>query len=222
MDSGDSVLHTVPIFESYALPHAILHWDLAGCALVVYLMRLSSERGYSFTTTEEREMGRGVKEKLCFIAFKYDTELKSFTESSNKKQTHVLSGGHNISVGAECFRCECFSSQVSLAKVPVESPNETDGIGSIHDVFSRASLSSIFFFQRMLTGFGSIRDAAVFFFSFPCHRRTATPCHRDAHIQKNAVTPTRGALDALSCILHVSCAFSFNPRPLMLVSVRNF
>ena len=36
MDSGESVLHTVPIFESYALPHAILHWDLAGCVLAVY------------------------------------------------------------------------------------------------------------------------------------------------------------------------------------------
>ena len=106
MDSGDDVLHTVPTYENYALPHAFLRWDLAGCVRTVYLMRISCERGYSFTTTEEREIGRGVKEKLCFIAFDYDTELESVAESSNKKQTHVLSDGHNISVGAECFRCE--------------------------------------------------------------------------------------------------------------------
>ena len=105
MDSGDGVLHTVPIYESYALPHAILHWDLAGCDLTENLTKISSERGYSFTTTEEREICRGVKEKLCYIAFDYDTELKSIAESSDKKQTHMLSDGNIITVGAKRFRC---------------------------------------------------------------------------------------------------------------------
>merc|ERR1712194_814988 len=49
MDSGDGVSHTVPIYEGYALPHAILRLDLAG---------------------------RDVKEKLSYIALDFDTEMK--------------------------------------------------------------------------------------------------------------------------------------------------
>merc|ERR1712087_1022914 len=116
LDSGDGVSHGVPIYEGYALPHAIRRLNLAGRDLTAYLKQMLTQRDHTFIQVPEEVICHGIKEKLCYVALDYDQEMKASETSSEIEQNFVLPDGKGTTVGAECFRAR-FTKELR-AKAP--------------------------------------------------------------------------------------------------------
>jgi centractin len=94
LDSGDGVTHVVPVYEGFALPHAITRMDIAGRHVTNHLQLLLRRSGHTFHTTSEMEVVRQIKESCCVVAFN-PTEQENQTQS---KFPYSLPDGTTIGI----------------------------------------------------------------------------------------------------------------------------
>eukprot|EP01083_Nonionella_stella_P219363 785890_1 len=93
LQSGESITRSVPIYEGHCLKNAVRELWYGGRHVVDYFSKLlQNNRGYSFTTTAEREIVRDMKEKMCYVA------LDDHKDGETK---YELPDGQIITVGEE-------------------------------------------------------------------------------------------------------------------------
>ncbi|KAL3308771.1 Alpha-centractin [Cichlidogyrus casuarinus] len=93
LDSGDGVTHSVPIYQGFAIPHAIERSDLAGRDITRYLRFLLRKEGNDLHTSAEFEVVRQIKERACFVSLN-----PGKADTSDSTATYPLPDGSTIDI----------------------------------------------------------------------------------------------------------------------------
>ncbi|KAF8483154.1 actin 1 [Gautieria morchelliformis] len=124
VDSGDDATHIVPIYQGSTLPHAILRLDFGGRDITGYVLSIVQER-HQFLTRAEREIGKDIKENLCYVALDFEQEMQTATQSSQLEKSFELPDGRSITIGNERFRAPEALFQPSFLGLDAPGIHET-------------------------------------------------------------------------------------------------
>lgn len=103
LDCGDGVTHCIPVYDGFALNHAMTRLDIAGRDVTEHLQLLLRRAGHTFSTSAEFELVRQIKESICYVEKVYSPEEKYADDPKGPKQ-YILPDGRPINLGSERFR----------------------------------------------------------------------------------------------------------------------
>ncbi|KAF0979068.1 hypothetical protein FDP41_002138 [Naegleria fowleri] len=146
LDSGESVSHSVPVYEGHALKHAVTRVEMGGNEVTLQLCKLLGERGFSFRTSGvEKELVREIKQKLCDVMpslLDFELEMKKHDKedsfiSNNPRSTmgksYELPDGRILTIGSERFRCTEILFQPSLLDSEMVSEKSCSSPEGLHE-----------------------------------------------------------------------------------------
>lgn len=97
VEAGAEVCHAVPVFEGYALPHAILKLDMGGKDLSDFLSTSFHSRNNGQYDLSQ-EIVKDIKEKLCYVA---PVSLEAEKQKPHSSKPYELPDGQVIGIDRE-------------------------------------------------------------------------------------------------------------------------
>ncbi|KAJ6235527.1 hypothetical protein M0813_03674 [Anaeramoeba flamelloides] len=107
IDSGGGVTHVLPVYDGYAIPHAINKTHIGGDQVTDYFTKIvNEERERSFTNSiEDKLKVSGAKEQLGYVALDFEEEMDNASKNTAKfEKSYRLPNKEVICLGNERFR----------------------------------------------------------------------------------------------------------------------
>jgi actin-related protein 2 len=137
LDSGDGVTHAVPVVDGYSSQHLTGRLNVAGRHITAYLADLLTRRGYSFNRSADCDTVRQIKERLCFMAYDLEQEIKLVRDTTCTTESYTLPDGRTITIGPERFTAP--EALINPSLLGVEAPGMAEMVhnciqnGDIHN-----------------------------------------------------------------------------------------
>lgn len=108
VDIGFGTTSFVPIYEGFALNHAVSYVDIGGKDLTNFFCKIikehTPEKNLGYEEDSQKAMINDLKEKICEVAEDYDSQIKKCMDS-NSSEKYSLPDGSCVYINQEKYKC---------------------------------------------------------------------------------------------------------------------
>lgn len=103
VEMGESTVNIVPVYKGHAISKLYRSLAVGGRSITSYLLKLLRLKGFQLNEKDDLEIGRQIKEGVCYVALDPNVDERLASETSVLKESFKLPDGTIISVGRERF-----------------------------------------------------------------------------------------------------------------------
>lgn len=98
VESGEGLTQAVPVFEGYAIPHAIFKMEVAGFDITSKVMKMMEEGERGAEHAQNMRVMQALKEKTCSVALDYNSAMKGPDMADEESKSFELPDGQIVQV----------------------------------------------------------------------------------------------------------------------------